>query len=248
MVQIKNSVNPIPDDKDVNNPHNNIKLVMRFNFKKVGKLQYISHLDLVRTMNKILVRSKLPLWYTEGFNPKPKMVFAAPLSIGAESYCEFMDVRLTKRITPEEAMNALNLNMTDEMQVIEAYYPETKFTDLAWLSYTITVNTTGASPELAEQCNAALNADKVEILKKTKSGEAMVDIRPLIRTADAVFADGNIRISCVLSADPSSFLNPEYIIKALREKCGILSSDNLTSESYSITRNSAHLADMSEFH
>ena len=62
MVQIENSVNPIPDDKDVNNPHNNIKLAMRFKFKKVGKLQYISHLDLVRTMNKILVRSKLPLW------------------------------------------------------------------------------------------------------------------------------------------------------------------------------------------
>lgn len=248
MVQIENSVNPIPDDKDVNNPHNNIKLAMRFKFKKIGKLQYISHLDLVRTMNKILVRSKLPLWYTEGFNPKPKMVFAAPLSIGAESYCEFMDVRLTKRITPEEAMNALNLNMTDEMQVIEAYYPDSKFTELKWISYSITIRTNGACEELAKASAEYLTSERVEILKHTKSGEALVDIRPLIRTADAVFADGNIRISCVLSADPSSFLNPEYIIKALREKCGILSSNDLTSESYSIMRNSAHLADMSEFH
>ena len=226
---------------------NPTKLVIRFKFKKTGKLQYISHLDLVRTMHKVIVRADLPLWYTEGFNPKPKMVFAAPLSIGTESLAEFMDIRLTEEIDPKEAMARLNRNMTDEMQVIEAYYPETKFTDLAWLSYTITINTTGASPELAEQCTAALTADRVELLKKTKRGEAIVDIRPLIKSADAVFSGGAIRITCVLSADPSAFLNPEYIIKALREKCGILSSENLLSETYSIMRNSAYKADMSEF-
>lgn len=220
---------------------------LRIKFKKVGKLQYISHLDLVRTMNKIIVRAGLPIWYTEGFNPKPKMVFAAPLSIGTESVCEFMDVRLTEKIAPEEVTRRLNANMTSEMQVIEAYYPETKFTDLAWLTYTITVKTNGASPELAERCNSILNADKVEILKKTKSGEAIVDIRPLIRNANAVFTDGTIRISCALSADPSSFLNPEYIIKALREGAGILSDTDLTKEGYSVMRERAYFADMTEF-
>ena len=226
---------------------NPTKLVLRFKFKKTGKLQYISHLDLVRTMHKVIVRAKLPLWYTEGFNPKPKMVFAAPLSIGTESVCEFMDIRLNEYIDPAEAMSRLNANMTSEMQVIEAYYPETKFTDLAWLSYTITVNTIGASTELAERFNAALSADKIEILKKTKSGENIVDIRSLIKSADAVLDGNSIRISCVLSADPSSFLNPEHIVKVLREKCGALSSENLISESYSIMRNRAYLADMSEF-
>ena len=56
----------------------NTPINLRVKFKKVGALQYVSHLDLVRTMHKIIVRAKLPLWYTEGFNPKPKMVFAAP--------------------------------------------------------------------------------------------------------------------------------------------------------------------------
>ena len=96
---------------------------MRVKFFKRGKLQYISHLDLVRTMMKIIVRAKLPLWYTEGFNPKPKMVFAAPLSIGTESMTEFMDLRLIERMSEEEALLRLNRNMTDEMQAIEAYYP-----------------------------------------------------------------------------------------------------------------------------
>ena len=82
---------------------NDTKRIIRFRMKKMGSLQYISHLDLVRTMHKVIVRAKLPLWYTEGFNPKPKMVFAAPLSIGTESECEFMDIRLNDYIAPEEA-------------------------------------------------------------------------------------------------------------------------------------------------
>ena len=99
-------------------------VTLRVRFTKVGSLQYISHLDLVRTMNKILVRAGLPLWYSSGFNPKPKMVFAAPLSIGTESLTEFMDIRLTHRIPAEKVVECLNKNMTEEMQVTEAYYPD----------------------------------------------------------------------------------------------------------------------------
>lgn len=226
---------------------NPTKLFVRFKMKKTGSLQYISHLDLVRTMHKVIVRSNLPLWYTEGFNPKPKMIFAAPLSIGTESICEFMDIRMSEYIDPAEAMARINANMTHEMQITEAYYPDTKFTELAWLSYDITFGTEGASDELAERCNEALNSDKVEILKKTKSGENIVDIRPLIKSAEASFSNGEIHVSCVLSADPSSFLNPEYVVKFLRERCGVLAAPDLTSEYYSIMRNKAYFADMSEF-
>ena len=89
----------------------NTPIVLRVKFFKKGDLQYVSHLDLVRTMNKIVVRSHLPLYYTEGFNPKPKMVFAAPLSIGTESYTEFLDLRLRDIVDPKLAMDALNSNM-----------------------------------------------------------------------------------------------------------------------------------------
>lgn len=225
----------------------NTPINLRIKFKKVGDLQYISHLDLVRTMQKIIVRAKLPLWYTEGFNPKPKMVFAAPLSIGTESVTEFLDVRLSERIDPEKAKNMLNINMTDEMQVLEAYYPTLKQTELKWLSYTIAVRTEGADCALAELCARALSKDKIEIMKKGKKGEALADIRPLIKSASADFCQGEIIISCILSADPSAFLNPEHIIKYLRAECGILSSENLLSEGYSIMRERAFCEDMSEF-
>lgn len=222
-------------------------VTLRIRFKKLGRLQYISHLDLVRTMSKILVRAKLPMWYTEGFNPKPKMIFAAPLSIGAESMCEFMDVRLTKKIPEGEVMAALNKNMTEEMQVLEAYYPTEKFTELKWLKYTMKIRSEMDSALLAEKCNELFAKEQILVFKKTKSGEQNVDIKPLIHTAVAR-AEGELTVfDLVLSADQSCFLNPEHVVTAIRGYTGILTEETLTTEYYTILRTSAHKADMSEF-
>ena len=224
-------------------------LTLRLKFKKVGSLQYISHLDLVRTMSKIITRAKLPLWYTEGFNPKPKMIFAAPLSIGTESVCEFLDIRLIDDVSAEEVKARLNANMTDEMQVIEAYYTEDKLTDLKWLSYSIDIKTDGASDELARTCENALLKDKVLITKKVKPREEapVVDIRPLIKSVQVSCNGDTLHLDAVLSADASSFLNPEYVVKALKSECNILSNSDLTQEYYSIMRTHAYKSDMSEF-
>ncbi len=224
---------------------NTTKLFLRFKFIKRGRLQYISHLDLVRTMHKVIVRAKLPLWYTEGFNPKPKMIFAAPLSIGTESECEYMDLRMSEYIEPSEAMALINANMTDEMQITEAYYPESKFTDLKWMSYRITIAPACVDDELVARCNELLSADSVEVLKK--NSEQTMNIRPLIKSADAKRIGDEIVIDALLSADPSSFLNPEYIVKYLKDRAGILSSDDLMAEHYEIMRLNAYFGDMREF-
>ena len=227
---------------------NNLPYVtLRIRFKKVGRLQYISHLDLVRTMSKILVRAKLPMWYTEGFNPKPKMIFAAPLSIGAESMCEFLDVRLVKKLPPKDVIEILNKNMTEEMQVLEAYYPTDKFTELKWLKYVMKVKSNMDSVLLAEKCNEIFAKDEITVLKKTKSGEQTVDIKPLIHSATAR-AEGELAVlDLTLSADQSKFLNPEYVADVLRDNLGILTDETIATEYYTILRVSAHKDDMTEF-
>ena len=225
-------------------------ITLRVRFIKRGSLQYISHLDLVRTMHKIIVRAGLPLWYTEGFNPKPKMIFAAPLSVGTESVCEYMDLRLVERISEQEAKARLNANMTDEMQVMEAYYPETKLTELKWLSYDIKIKTAGADSSLAEKCEALLLSDSVEVEKKIKDKKGdtkLVNIRPLIKNAKCSFDGEHILLRTTLSADASSFLNPEYIIKALRSYLGVLSDSCIINEYYSVLRTDAYKEDMTEF-
>lgn len=230
---------------------NNTPINLRVKFKKIGRFQFISHLDLVRTMTRIAIRSGLPLYYTEGFNPIPKLVFAAPLSIGTESFCEYLDIRLTEKVSEQDALCALNecIGETDgEFCITEAYYPETKLTDLKWFSYTIEIETNGFEPSLADRCVEVLLADKVTVEKKTKSGNmSLVDIRPLIKSVDSYYKDNIFFLNCVLSADQSAFLNPELVVKSLKSSCGILSDPCIVNEGYTIVRMHAYKDDMSEF-
>ena len=227
---------------------NNTPLNLRVKFSKTGRLAYISHLDLVRTMNKIVVRAKLPLWYTEGFNPKPKMVFSVPLSTGTESDVEFMDIRLTQRCDRYAAIEALNANSTEELKFVEAYYPETKLTELKWMSYIINIKTNGDLPELAKACEAYLSSEDLEIVKKTKSGEEKrMQVSHLVKSVSAVADGDRIRINGVFCADQSTFLNPENLVKALRESVGILQDENIVNEWYSIKRVGAFTEEMENF-
>ncbi len=217
-------------------------------FKKTGDLQYISHLDLVRTMHKIIVRAELPLWYSEGFNPKPKMIFAAPLSIGTESMAEFLDIRLTERLDTEDIKDRLNRNLTEEMQVLSVYYPDSKLTDMKWLMYAFCVRSKGLDDTLCHSCQELFSRNELLIEKKNKKGELVrADIRPLIKSISFGIIDCELKISAVLSADASSFLNPEHIIKILKRELGLLSSPDITEESYSIMRLKAFKEDMTEF-
>lgn len=227
----------------------NTPITVRIKFKKIGGLQYISHLDLVRTMHKIIVRADLPLWYTEGFNPKPKMVFAAPLSIGTESVSEYMDLRLTERMAEHEIMNRLNYNLTDEMQVLEVYYPETKLTELKWMNYIIRIKTAKASGEFAKSIEDFLSSEHIVVSKKTKLGEPekRADIAPLIKSASVSLDGGELVISACLSGDQSAFLNPEYLIKALVGFAGVPDPQKPLVEYYSIMRESAFCDDMTPF-
>ena len=224
---------------------NNEKIFIRLKFRKTGNLQYISHLDLVRTMHKVIVRADLPLWYTEGFNPKPKMIFAAPLSIGTESLSEFMDLRLTERIDPKEVMDRLNRNMVSDMQIYDAYYPESKFTDLQWISYRIQLRLVDCTDETVDRISSCLSKEVIDVEKK--SGDGTTNIKPLIRSFEVTKKEGYIEIYTLLSANPSAFLNPEYVVRALKSGVGILKEENLLSESYSIMREEAYFADLSAF-
>ena len=91
-------------------------LTIRFKFYKKGALQYISHLDLQRPMARVLVRAGIPMWYTQGYNPHAKVIFGLPLSVGTESECEFIDLRIDKDISPAEVKERLNRELTPEMQ------------------------------------------------------------------------------------------------------------------------------------
>ena len=240
---------PLPQkqDKNIWEPVEGSRTI-RIQFRKVGDLQYISHLDLQRTVARVLVRANIPMWYTQGFNPHAKVVFGLPLSVGTESECEFIDLRVDRNISPEEVKNLLNRELTDEMQVLDAYEPTTKFADIAWARYEIILHFAGADEELAQDLQALFTTSPLLMMKKSKSGEREVDLTQMIRDCNTVCKkDGEILITAILRAGNTENLNPEMLVGAARERLGILSGDP-TAESYSILRTNVYTADgVSEF-
>ena len=222
--------------------------IVRLKFCKVGTLQYISHLDLQRTFNRILVRACIPVWYTQGFNPHIKLVFSTPLSVGSESVCEYLDIRLSREMPLDVLKEKLNAEMTDEFYIMEAYEPKSDFSSIAYASYDIVIHTDGASKELAENIEKILSTSPLNMIKKGKAGEREIDIIPLIKEAKAEYKaeTDDILLNVTLSASSTQYLNPEMLMTALKDRLGILSGD-LTKEYYSILRTSQKKEDMSEF-
>ena len=213
-------------------------VAVRIRFEKTGALQYISHLDLHRTFCRLLVRKGVPVWYSEGFTPHPRLVFATPLSIGAESVCEYMDVFVVgsaETVDPDVIRWKLTESDIDGLKITAVYFPETKFSTITHSTYTIRIRTAHADAELAERCEAALHASPLVVRKRTKSGEKDVDISPQIKTVSVTFDGECLSLQACLCADSMHFLNPEYLIRILKEKGLILCGDP-AEEEYSILR------------
>ena len=176
---------------------------VRVKFSKVGSLQFISHLDLNRTMKTVMIRAGIPIKYSEGFNPHPKMVFALPLSVGTESVTEYLDFKITKTMSEKELADRLNSAFPPEMRVLEVYEPDSKFTDIKYAEYVLEND--------ADFSLDSFKAESIVVLKKTKSGEKDTDIKPMIKS----YKKENNKLVCVLSAAPDSYLNPDYIAKLI---------------------------------
>ena len=167
-------------------------------------LQFISHLDLMRTMTSALIRAGIPVYYSEGFNPHPKISFALPLSIGTQSICEYMDLKITKPMGKEEIRDALNAVLPEELRMLEVFSPVHKCQEIGWAEYEIGM-------DRAVDMEAFLGAPVI-VRKKTKSGtEKEIDIRRQIKSWKS---EGNT-LTVLLAAGNQDYLNPESLVKAL---------------------------------
>ena len=223
-------------------------ITVRIKFVKVGDLQYISHLDLQRAFNRILVRSGLPVWYSKGFNPHVKLVFSTPLSVGTQSVCEFLDLRLDRELPCEEIKRLLNAELTDQMYVEDVYIPTSAFSDIAFCEYDYEISTQEASAELAGEIQTMLTTSPVNLIKKTKSGEREIDIVDMIKSVNVEYSEDTktIKMHAVLSAGAENFLNPEMLMTAIKGRFGILTED-LASGWYTIMRVASLTKDMKIF-
>ena len=191
--------------------------MLRALFQKTGNAVYISHLDLMRLFQRAFKRAGLPLTHTQGFNPRPSVSIALPLSVGVESRCELLDFELeTDAYSCDEICTRLNQALVEGVQVLSVYSGGSKVKNLAYLDCAAALEYDAGVPQnAAEQILELFSREEVTVEKKGKNGAVMQNIIPMIRSVSAAPVSGNVlrlqaRICC---QNPS--LNPMLLGTAI---------------------------------
>lgn len=150
----------------------------RIFFSKTDRAKYISHLDLYGVMQRSIKRAKLPVWYTEGYNPRMYVQFMLPLSLGQEGLREAADFRLLEEIPNAEVTERLNNALPPDIRVIETAVPVRKNTDIASAEYEITADID------RQKFSEFANSETIMTEKKTKRGVSSIDLKPCLLSVE----------------------------------------------------------------
>lgn len=191
---------------------------IRIFFTKTGMAKYISHLDLMRCMSRAFKRAQIPLWFTEGFNPHLFMTFARPLSLGQESLCEVVDVRLVGEMTFKEIQNRMNAALPQDITVVSVQKPVHKPSEIAVAEYEIKLFSD--SPDALCDCiKSGFAAPQITVLKKAKQGrkkiEKEIDIKPNVLSFKIAVQDTYVLLQVALTAGDQNNINPTLLLSAL---------------------------------
>ena len=185
-------------------------------FEKRGNALYISHLDLMRVFQRAFKRAGLPLTHTKGFNPRPSVSIALPLSLGVESGCELLDFELEgQTVSNEEICRLLNESLIDGVRVLSVYEDMGKIKDLAYLDCRLCLEYDAGVPANALSEIRDLFARAFLIMeKKGKNGITEQDIIPMIRGLEVNASEQEIWLNARICCQNPS-LNPMQLSAAI---------------------------------
>jgi radical SAM-linked protein len=194
-------------------------------FTKTNRAKYISHLDTMRTMHRAFRRAALPISYSQGFNPHASISVAAPLSLGIESLCEYADIDINGEFDYELMKTSLNNSLPTDIKIIDILEIKGKaisaMAAVAYARYRLRFDK--SLPEELGQalCDTILNQTEILRLKRTKSGEKLVDIRPMIEDINIEEeTDTYIAFNIILQAGSNGSLGTDHITALLKEASG----------------------------
>ena len=190
-----------------------IKYTVRVFWQKTGNARYISHLDTQRAIVRALIRSGLPVYYSQGYNPHPKLVFALPVSIYQEAYYDIFDIDIKEMLPVKRVQEMLAKAMPEDMPILRVAYPKKKLKELCYASYNILLETNDTKEEIESAFGGA-----VVVEKKSKKKCETVDISPMIKELSFKQAEDGVLMQATLSAAPDAYLSPKYLVDFLGER------------------------------
>ena len=204
---------------------------VRIFFEKTGGAKYISHLDLMRCFSRAIKRADIDICYTEGYNPHPFLTFSLPLSLGTESYCESVDIKINDGMPFDEIKKRLNGTLPGGISVTAVGEPVNKADKIEFAEFDIVF--------------IVKDAQAAEREKKSKQGKKKVlkqiNIKENIKSFSLKSSDGCVTLNIVLAAGVRSNVNPSLVIDCVSKSIpGEI-------ESTDIIKRKMMLSDMTEF-
>ena len=185
-------------------------------FEKTGSAIYISHLDLMRLFQRAFKRAGLHLTHTKGFNPRPSVSIALPLSLGVESCCELLDFDLDgDSVSNEEILLRLNGALVEGVKVREIYSEGSKIKNLAFLDCVVTLEYDNAIPEGAvERIRELFSREEIVVEKRSKNGITEQNIRPMIQMLTVEGQGSELELKALVCCQNPT-LNPMQLSAAI---------------------------------
>ena len=189
----------------------------RLLFEKNGRAVWISHLDLMRLFQRAFKRASLSLTHTHGFNPRPSVSIALPLSVGTESMCELLDFDLEgETIAPDVIRDALNKELIPGVRVCQVYNDGRKIRDLSLLRCCVYLKYAYVDDNQINAIRALFQNPSLLVQKKSKSGVQEQDIIPMIRKIEVARDNDFVILDCVICCQNPT-LNPMQLVAAIEK-------------------------------
>ena len=193
---------------------------LRVKFCRGEELKFISHLDIIRLWVRALRRARIPLEYTEGFSPHPRISLAVPLSVGVTADNELMDIFITKAVSPHWFVDTVNRQLPDGLKVLEASpiglnVPSLQ-SQVRFTQYQVKLKNDKPEEAVKTMIDRLLAAESLPWHHERDTGRRSYDLRTLI---DDIWLIETRQSSCLLGmrlrCDESGSGRPEQVALAL---------------------------------
>ncbi|WP_346928358.1 TIGR03936 family radical SAM-associated protein [Clostridium sp.] len=190
-------------------------------YTKESEIKFLSHLDLMRTIQRVIRRAKLPIEYSKGFNPHMSISIAQPLSVGVHSIGEYLDAVFTEAVDEKEILKALNENTVGGVKFLsvttvarkEGQKNQQAMATIDAAKYIIKFK---LEEESALDMDSLMKLSQWTILKKSKSGEKETDIKPLVKEIKYSIDDEILTIEGLLSCGSRENLSASLLSEFIK--------------------------------
>ena len=199
---------------------------LRLLFIKEAQASYISHLDLMRTFQRVFPRTELDIRHSQGFHPHPIMSIVLPLPVGQSSDCELLDFEVTQDTDGAGIAEKLNEGLPSGLRALTCYESTRPVRELALVRADVEMEYDAGVPEgAAEQLQELFARPSLVIEKRTKRKElAEVDVAPMLRSL-TLEAREKVLFLCVTVMAQNPGLNPQLLGKVIEKELPSLTPD-----------------------